>query len=439
MTLIDLSSYINKVKKTDPMKVYGKVVEITGPVIKANGLRTSIGECCRIFLEDSYIETEVVGFKNGTTLLMAISDITGIKPGSRILPIGKKASVKVSQALRGRIINGKGEELDEKGPIYGIDYPLFSQSPHPLKRQRISKPLDLGIRAINGLITCGQGQRLGLMAGSGVGKSVLLGMISKYAEASINVIALIGERGREVREFIEKDLGDKGLNKSVVVVSTAGEASLLKVRAAFVATAIAEYFRDNGENVLLLMDSLTRVAQAQREIGLAVGEPPTTKGYTPSVFTLLPKLLERVGTSEERGSITGIYTILVEGDDLNDPVADATRAILDGHIVLSRELAMENHYPAIDVLQSISRVMPDIVDSKHREYASKFIELMANYKRLEDMINLGAYKEGTSPKVDYAIRMINKLKEYLRQETNERCDFADSLQRLYLIFDETKG
>jgi flagellum-specific ATP synthase len=439
MTLIDLSSYINKVKKIDPMKVYGKVVEITGPVIKANGLRTSIGECCRIFLEDSYIETEVVGFKNGTTLLMAISDITGIKPGSRILPIGKKASVKVSQALRGRIINGKGEELDEKGPIYGIDYPLFSQSPNPLKRQRISKPLDLGIRAINGLITCGQGQRLGLMAGSGVGKSVLLGMISKYAEASINVIALIGERGREVREFIEKDLGDKGLNKSVVVVSTAGEASLLKVRAAFVATAIAEYFRDNGENVLLLMDSLTRVAQAQREIGLAVGEPPTTKGYTPSVFTLLPKLLERVGTSEERGSITGIYTILVEGDDLNDPVADATRAILDGHIVLSRELAMENHYPAIDVLQSISRVMPDIVDSKHREYASKFIELMANYKRLEDMINLGAYKEGTSPKVDYAIRMINKLKEYLRQETNERCDFADSLQRLYLIFDETKG
>lgn len=438
MALIDLSYYINKVEAIDPMKVYGKVVEITGPVIKASGLRTSIGECCRIFREDSYIEAEVVGFKDRTTLLMAISDMTGIKPGSRILPIGKKASVRVSQALRGRIINGNGEELDEKGPIYGIDYPLFSQTPNPLKRQRISKPLDLGIRAINGLITCGQGQRLGLMAGSGVGKSVLLGMISKYAEASINVIALIGERGREVREFIERDLGDRGLNKSVVVVSTAGENSLLKIRAAFVATAIAEYFRDNGENVLLLMDSLTRVAQAQREIGLAVGEPPTTKGYTPSVFTLLPKLLERVGTSDGRGSITGIYTILVEGDDLNDPVADATRAILDGHIVLSRELAMENHYPAIDVLQSISRVMPDIVDSKHREYASKFVELMANYKRLEDMINLGAYKEGTNPKVDYAIRIINKLKEYLRQGINERCDFADSLQRLYLIFDETK-
>ena len=274
------------------------------------------------------------------------------------------------------------------------------------------------------------------MAGSGVGKSVLLGMISRYTEASINVIALIGERGREVREFIEEQLGEKGLSKSVVVVSTAEEPPILKIRAAFMATAIAEYFRDKGENVLLLMDSLTRVAQAQREIGLAIGEPPTTKGYTPSVFTLLPKLLERVGTSEGEGSITGIYTILVEGDDLNDPIADATRSILDGHIVLSRELAMENHYPAIDILQSISRVMPDIVDSKHREYASKFIELMAVYKKSEDMINLGAYREGTNPKVDYAIKMIEKLKSYLRQKTEERSDFADSLQRLYILFDK---
>ncbi|GBD39467.1 putative ATP synthase YscN [bacterium HR37] len=437
MRAFNLSYYKNRVNKIDTLKVYGKVVEITGPIIKATGLKTSIGEYCEIFTDNGHIiEAEVVGFKERTTLLMAISDTKGIKPGTRVLPVNKKATVLVSQALRGRTINARGEALDDKGPIHGIDYPMFSKSPHPLKRQRITKPIDLGIRAINGLITCGQGQRIGLMAGSGVGKSVLLGMISRYTEASINVIALIGERGREVREFIEEQLGEKGLSKSVVVVSTAEEPPILKIRAAFMATAIAEYFRDKGENVLLLMDSLTRVAQAQREIGLAIGEPPTTKGYTPSVFTLLPKLLERVGTSEGEGSITGIYTILVEGDDLNDPIADATRSILDGHIVLSRELAMENHYPAIDILQSISRVMPDIVDSKHREYASKFIELMAVYKKSEDMINLGAYREGTNPKVDYAIKMIEKLKSYLRQKTDERSDFADSLQRLYILFNK---
>jgi flagellum-specific ATP synthase len=305
-----------------------------------------------------------------------------------------------------------------------------------LRRHRISEPIDLGIRAINGLLTCGKGQRIGIMSGAGVGKSVLLGMMARYTEASVNVIALIGERGREVREFIEKDLGEEGMGKSIVVVSTSDQPPLAKVRGALAATAIAEYFRNRGENVLLLMDSLTRVAQAQREIGLAVGEPPTSKGYTPSVFALLPKLLERVGTSEGSGSITGIYTVLVDGDDLSDPVADAAIAVLDGHIVLSRELAMENHYPSIDLLRSISRVMPDIVDSRHREYSSKFIEALAIYKRFEDMINLGAYKEGSNPKVDYALGMIDRLKMYLRQDMNERRDIADSLHALYLIFDE---
>ena len=299
--------------------------------------------------------------------------------------------------------------------------------------------MDLGIRAINGLLTCGKGQRMGIMAGSGVGKSVLMGMIAKYTEADLNVIALIGERGREVREFIEKDLGEKGLERSIVVISTAKQPPLAKFRAAFTATAIAEYFREQGKNVLLLMDSLTRIAMAQREIGLAIGEPPTAKGYTPSVFALLPKLLERVGNDGGQGSITGLYTVLVEGDDLTEPVTDAARAILDGHIVLSRELAMENHYPAIDILNSISRLMPDIVDTRQREYAGKFVETLARYKKLEDMINLGMYKEGSNPQVDYSIQMIEKLKSYLRQGMDEKRDFSDGLQGLYCLFDRSES
>ncbi|MBA4395670.1 MAG: flagellum-specific ATP synthase FliI, partial [Desulfobacca sp.] len=354
----------------------------------------------------------------------------------RIFPVGEQVSVRVGSALIGRIIDGQGNPLDGKGVINGKEYPLFCSPPNPLQRQRISQPIDLGIRAINGLVTCGKGQRVGIMAGSGVGKSVLLGMIAKYTEADLNVIALIGERGREVREFIEKDLGNKGLDRSVVVISTAEQAPLAKVRAAFAATSIAEYFREQGQNVLLLMDSLTRVAMAQREIGLAIGEPPTTKGYTPSVFALLPKLLERVGYARGKGSITGLYTVLVEGDDFTEPVTDAARAILDGHIVLSRSLAMENHYPAIDILHSISRVMPDIVDPKHKEYAGKFLETLATYKKQEDMINLGLYKPGLSPPIDYAMAMNEKLKIYLRQGMDERPDFSDCLQGLYCLFDQ---
>ena len=432
---IDLSHYIHAIEKSDPLRVYGRVTEITGIIIKATGLRTSIGESCKIYSDGSVIDAEVVGFKDGKIMLMGIGDLTGVKPGSRVFSCGKRAFVSVSRDLIGRVLNDKGEPIDGKEEISGEDYPIYSSKPHLLKRRRITEPLDLGIRAINGLLTCGKGQRLGIMAGSGVGKSVLLGMIARYTEASMNVIALIGERGREVREFIEKDLGKEGMGKSVLVVATSDQPPLSKIRAALVATAIAEYFRDMGNDVLLLMDSITRVAQAQREIGLAIGEPPTARGYTPSVFTFLPKLLERIGTSEEKGSITGIYTVLVEGDDLSEPVADAVRAIIDGHIVLSRELAMENLYPSIDILQSISRVMPDIVEPSHMEYSSKFVEIFALYKKFEDMINLGAYKEGTNHKVDYAIKKIDQLKSYIRQPIDEQRDFTDSVQGLYLLFE----
>jgi flagellum-specific ATP synthase len=433
---VDLSPYINAVSEIDPLKIYGRVAEITGIIVKATGVKATIGESCKIFRDDDQsMDADIVGFREGKVMLMGVGDLTGIRLGSRVLPLGRKVSINVSASLKGRVVNGSGEPLDGKGLIGGVDYPLTSQTPHPLKRRRISEPLDLGIRAINGLLTCGKGQRIGILSGPGVGKSVLLGMTAKYTEASVNVIAMIGERGREVREFIEKDLGKEGMEKSVVVVSTSDQPPLAKVRAALAATAIAEYFRDRGENVLLLMDSLTRVAQAQREIGLAIGEPPTAKGYTPSVFALLPKVLERVGTSEGKGSITGIYTVLVEGDDLSDPIADSAKAVLDGHIILSKELAMENHYPSIDVLRSISRLMPDITDSKHKEYASRFIETLAVYKKFEDMINLGAYKEGSNPKVDYAVKMIDRLKGYLRQGMNERRDIGDALQGLYILFD----
>ena len=439
MPEIDLSPYIRSAKDADPLLIYGRVTEITGIIIKATGLRTSIGESCKIYSDDATIDAEVVGFRDGKILLMGIGDLTGVRPGSRVLSIGKRASIKASSALVGRVLNDRGEPIDGNGAIKGIDYPIYSQTPHPLKRQRITSTLDLGIRAINGMLTCGKGQRLGIMAGSGVGKSVLLGMIARYTEASVNIIALIGERGREVREFIEKDLGKEGMEKSVLVVATSDQPPLSKIRAALVATAVAEYFRDKGNDVLLLMDSITRIAQAQREIGLAIGEPPTARGYTPSVFTLLPKLLERVGTSEEKGSITGIYTVLVEGDDFSEPVADAVRAILDGHIVLSRELAVENLYPSIDILNSISRIMPDIVAPEHRELYSKFIETFALYKKFEDMINLGAYKEGSNPKVDYAIKKIDKLKSYIKQGINEKRDLADSIQGLFLIFGQKEA
>lgn len=434
--MVNLSPYLEAIQRSEPLRIFGRVNEITGMLIKAQGLKGSVGEACKIYGDRGLpLDAEIVGFQDGKTLLMASSDLSGLRPGTRVLSVGEKVSIKVGGELVGRVINAQGDPLDGKGLLRGRDFPLFSTPPNPLQRQRISEPIDLGIRAINGLLTCGKGQRVGIMAGSGVGKSVLLGMIAKYTEADLNVIALIGERGREVREFLEKDLGEKGLERSIVVVATADQPPLAKIRAAYSATAIAEYFREQGRDVLLLMDSLTRIAMAQREIGLAIGEPPTAKGYTPSVFALLPKLLERVGNDAGKGSITGLYTVLVEGDDLTEPVTDAARAILDGHIVLSRDLAMENHYPAIDILASISRVMPDIVDPKHKEFAGKFVETLARYKKLEDMINLGIYKPGSNPQVDYAITMVEKLKVFLRQGMNEKRDFSDCLQGLYCLFD----
>jgi flagellum-specific ATP synthase len=431
---VDLSPAIRAVERSEPLRVYGKIVEITGLLIKATGLRVRIGEACEIYSDGGPpVEAEVVGFRDGKALLMAIGDLSRIKLGSRVHSVGKKVFVRVGPGLIGRIIDGMGNPIDGKGPLRGTEHPLFAVSPDPLKRQRITEPIDLGVRAMNGLLTCGKGQRLGIMAAAGVGKSVLLGMIAKYTEASVNVIALVGERGREVREFMERNLGEEGMRKSVVVVSTSEQPALMKLRAAFTATAIAEYYRESGNDVLLFMDSLTRVAMAQREIGLALGEPPTTKGYTPSLAGLLSKLLERAGTRDGKGSITGLYTVLVEGDDLSDPVADASMAILDGHIVLSRDLAMENQYPAIDILRSISRVMPDIVDSAHKEAAGRFSEVLATYRKHEDMISIGAYKEGSNPKVDRAIRMIEGLKSYLRQGMSERWKFRDSVDQLHQL------
>jgi len=434
---VDLSTCLRAVERAEPLRVYGKVVEITGLLIKATGLAVSIGEACEIFSDGGPpVEAEVVGFRDGKALLMAIGDLSRIKLGSRVHSVGKKVFVRVGPGLIGRVIDGMGNPIDGKGPLRGEEYPLFGESPDPLRRRRITQPIDLGIRAINGLLACGKGQRIGIMAGPGVGKSVLLGMIAKYTDASVNVIALTGERGREVREFMERNLGEEGMRKSVVVVSTSEQPALMKLRAAFTATAIAEYYRDCGNDVLLFMDSLTRVAMAQRQIGLALGEPPTTKGYTPSLSVILSKLLERAGTNVGKGSITGLYTVLVEGDDLSDPVADSAMAILDGHIVLSRELAMENQYPAIDVLRSISRVMADIVEPGHREAAARFGELLATYRKHEDMITIGAYKEGSNPRVDEAIRMIDRLKGYLRQGMDERRDFDGSVAELRQLFGE---
>lgn len=432
---INLTPYVEAVSEVEPYKVYGRILEVTGILIKAVGLDVSIGEACRIFTDHGMtINAEVVGFKDGRVLLMALGELSGIRPGSQVMPLGRQASLKISSSIVGRILDDQGNPLDDLGPLTGRDFSVMSIAPKPLKKKRIKDPIDLGIRAINGLLTCGKGQRIGILSGTGVGKSVLFGMMAKYTKADINVIGLIGERGREVREFIERDLGLEGLKRSVVVVSTSEQPSVSKIRSAFTATTIAEYFRAKGKDVLLFIDSLTRVAMAQREIGLAVGEPPTGKGYTPSVFALLPKLLERAGTSEGEGSITGIYTILVEGDDLSDPVADSAMSILDGHIVLSRELAIENHYPAIDVLRSVSRVRPDIIAPQHMKYSNHFIETLAVYKRFEDMVNLGAYKSGTNSKLDYSLNMIDKINSYLIQDINEKSSFSDSVKELNSIF-----
>jgi flagellum-specific ATP synthase len=361
---------------------------------------------------------------------MPLGDVSGIAPGSRVIATREPLVVAVGHELLGRVISGLGQPIDGRGPVTAKARRTVTQAaPDPMRRRRITKPLATGIRAIDGMLTCGKGQRIGIFSGSGVGKSVLLGMIARNSEADVNVIALVGERGRELRDFLDKDLKEEGLKKSVVVAVTSDQASLIRVKGAMTATAVAEYFRDLGLDVMLMMDSVTRVATAQREIGLAIGEPPTSKGYTPSVFALLPRLLERSGTSDV-GSITGLYTILVEGDDMTEPIADAVRSILDGHIVLSRKLANQNHYPAVDVLDSVSRLMIDVISDDHRDSANRVREILATYRESEDLINIGAYNKGSSPKIDLAIDKIGAINDFLRQGISETAGYDETVKAL---------
>jgi flagellum-specific ATP synthase len=436
-TTFSLAKYHRCVDTACTIQANGKVTNVVGLVIEAQGPVSRLGTVCDIYTrsDSRKITAEVLGFKDNKVLMMPLEEIRGIGPGCPVVARQHRAVIPVGPGLLGRVIDGLGNPIDNKGPIAAeSEYPIYGTPVNPLTRKRISKPLDLGIRAINGLLSVGCGQRMGIFSGSGVGKSVLLGMIARKTAADVNVIALIGERGREVNEFIDKELGEKGLERSVIVAATSDHLPLIRMRGAFIATAIAEFFRDQGQHVNLMMDSVTRFAMAQREIGLALGEPPTTKGYTPSVFTLLPKLCERAGTSANRGTITGLYTVLVEGDDTNEPIADALRSILDGHINLTRDLSTQNHYPAIDVLSSISRVMDDIIDSEHRQHANKLKETLAIYRKAEDLINIGAYVAGSNPKIDYAIEMIEKISNYLKQGIDETTDFDESISQLAQLF-----
>lgn len=427
MVLINLNKYLNVLENSDFIQYTGRVSKVVGLTIESLGPEVNIGEICKITTvrDRKSIDAEVVGFRDNKVLLMPLGEMSGIGPGSNVIATGDFLKVGVGSRLVGRVLDGMGNPIDGKGNIETEDfYPVNNQPPHPLMRKRISEPLSLGVKAIDGLLTIGKGQRVGIFAGSGVGKSTLMGMIARNTKADINVIALIGERGREVREFIEKDLKEEGLERSVVVVATSDQPALIRLKGALLATAIAEYYRDQGKDVLLLMDSLTRFAMAQREIGLAIGEPPVSRGYTPSVFAQLPKLLERSGNSES-GSITGLYTVLVDGDDLTEPVTDTARGILDGHIVLSRALANRNQYPAIDVLASVSRVMPDVISQKHKEIAKDIKKVMAIYKDAEDLINIGAYVKGSNEKIDYAIDVIDNIIEFLEQGTHEKFTYEE--------------
>ncbi len=367
---------------------------------------------------------------------MPLGDVRGIGPGNRITGLKRKATVKIGDEILGRVIDGLGNPIDGKEDLsLEKEYPLYTDPINPLHRGRITEPMDVGIKAINALLTCGKGQRMGIFSGSGVGKSVLLGMMARNTSADVSVIALIGERGREVKEFIEKDLGEEGLKRSVVVVATSEESPLVRVRGALVATTIAEYFRDKGNNVLFMMDSITRFAMAQREIGLAANEPPTTKGYTPSVFAMIPKLVERVGNHCEKGSITGLYSVLVENDDFNEPISDAVRSVLDGHIVLLRDLANRGHYPAIDPLPSVSRTMIDVVFKDHLDYARRLLNILGTYRKAEDLINIGAYVSGSNSEIDYAISMIDKVNQFLQQPIEEKVSFEETVQMMKKLFD----
>ena len=429
---IDIKKYSSFIETNSFVKKIGKISRIVGLMIESDGPGVAIGSICTIKSRiRPHILAQVVGFRNNQTLLMPLGDIDGIEPGCEIEVTEEQPSFGVSSEMIGRVLDGNGKPIDGKGPIpLGTEYPLMGTPLNPLSRQRSSNSLDVGVKSINGLLTCAKGQRIGIMAGTGVGKSVLLGMIARNTEAEVNVIALIGERGREVKEFIDENLGPEGLKRSIVIAAASDQPPLVRLRGAFIATTIAEYFRDQGKDVLLMMDSITRFALAQREIGLSVGEPPTTKGYPPSTFSMLPKILERAGTSEGNGTITGLYTVLVEGDDISEPVSDAVRAVLDGHIVLDRELAAHNHYPAIDVLASVSRLMIDVIPKEHYDLSMKLKDFLATYNEAKDLINIGAYAKGSNPKWDIAIEKIDRINEFLKQGIMETVSMGESLSML---------
>lgn len=435
---MDLKSCLNFLEDITLASIYGRVSKVVGLVVEGQGIKASLGSTCEILSDGKILPAEVVGFKDDRVLFMPYGDIRGISPGSLIKNSAHPPVIPVSEDLLGRTIDAFGHFLDNGPEITPKSfYPLYNSPPSPLDRPRITEPLDVGIRAINGLLTLGKGQRVGIMAGSGVGKSTLMGMIARYTKADVNVIALVGERGREVREFIEKDLGPDGLSRSVLVVATSDQSPLIRMRAAYAATSVAEFFRDQGKDVLLMMDSVTRFAMAAREVGLAAGEPPTTRGYTPTVFTHLPRLLERAGTSA-KGTITGIYTVLVEGDDFNEPVADAVRSILDGHIVLTRELADQGHYPSIDVLKSISRLRTDVTPKEIVHAGQKVLSFLSTYKRVEDMLNIGAYAKGSNPEIDKAVELIGPITKFLQQPVEERSTLEESFLALKSILSQEK-
>ncbi len=435
---IDFAKY-ESVMAEPHFKVSGQVVNVVGLTIESAGPPARLGDICRLYpaadgRTGSPVLAEVVGFKERKTLLMPYQNVEGIGPGSIVENTGAPLKVKVHQGLLGHILDGMGNP-DGEVPFMGDEYAVEAGAPDPMRREIIDEVLPLGVKAVDGLITVGKGQRIGIFAGSGVGKSTLMGMFARNTKADVNVIALIGERGREVREFIERDLGPEGMKRSVVVVATSEKPALERKKAAQTATAVAEYFRDQGADVLLMMDSLTRFSMAQREIGLSSGEPPVSRGYPPSVYSEMPKLLERAGRSDV-GSITGLYTVLVDGDDFNEPITDTARSILDGHIMLDRKLAHRNHYPAIDVLQSISRCMSQIADRDHKGYAGKLKNVLATYNEAEDLINIGAYKSGSNPGIDYAIQKIDAVNSYLMQEVDEKFTFEESVMLLKGIFEE---
>ena len=433
MYKLDFNKMHNVVQKSKTIKVTGKVSKVVGLTIEVEGIKAFVGEVCEVStIQGKKIEAEVVGFKEGATILMPFNNTFGIYEGAEVTATGKALTVKVSDDLLGKVLDGLGRDMSGEEIKGGQEYELDRDPPNPLLRKRIDSIMTTGVRAIDGLLTCGIGQRIGIFAGSGVGKSTLLGMIAKYANADVNVIALVGERGREVKEFIEKDLGEEGLKKSVVIVATSDQSPIMRLKGAYAATSVAEYFRDKGLNVMMMMDSVTRFAMAQREIGLTIGEPPATKGYTPSVFAMLPRLMERTGRAEV-GSITAFYTVLVDGDDMNEPIADATRGILDGHIVFSRKIASKNHYPAIDVNSSVSRLMSQIADSDVKTKAGEIRDLMATYKESEDLINIGAYQVGTNPKVDKAIKCIDDINKFLKQNVDEYSSYNETVEKMMSI------